>query len=239
MIVPIYSACYTTIMSLNNKKKEAFKLRKNGLSYNKILQELNLKSKGTLSYWFKDLVLSSDEKEKLIKNYKLSTKRGLARFNKERSKKIKKQNKDLERQGKIEVLTGQDKNLLILGASLYWGEGTKYIGNYPSLIFTNSDPDMIKSYMKFLRKGLKIKEERIKAGIHLHTNIQEQEARRFWSQISNLPQDIFYIVKIISSASKNKRLPKKIPYGMVVIKVNHRQTFYRVKGMIEGLKEIK
>lgn len=223
-------------MSLKYKKQKAIELRQKGFSYGQILKELGLSSKGTLSNWFKNLSLSKRAKTKLRKNYEIATKQGLNEFNKKRSHDILNENTEVLEKGKREVNISSHKDLVILGAALYWGEGTKYIGKNPSLIFTNSDPDMIKVYMRFLREALCLNESLIKAGIHLHPYINEKRARYYWAKISGLPRDLFYIVNVVSSASKGKRSPKKLPYGMVVIKVNRRQIFYRVKGMIEGLK---
>lgn len=225
-------------MSLKDKKQKAIELRHKGFSYAKILKELDLTSKGTLSKWLRDLTLTENTKKRLKSNAKLAIKRGLDKFNRKRSLDILEQNKKSIESGKQEVVVNNRKELLITGAALYWGEGTKYIGKHPALIFTNSDPDMIKIYMNFLRQGLVLDEQKIKAGIHIHPYVDENSARSFWAKISGLPENLFYIVKVIISASKGKRSTKKLPYGMVVIKVNNRHVFYRVKGMIEGLKII-
>ncbi len=223
-------------MSLNDKKQKAIRLRLKGFSYGKILKDLGLKSKGTLSNWFKDIVLTENTKKILKKNNELAIKRGLIKFNKKRSRDILKQNEQAIENGKQEVGVNNRKDLLLIGTALYWGEGTKYIGKHPSLIFTNSDPEMVKMYMKFLRQGLIVDESRIKAGIHIHPHIDKEVVKSFWAKISGIPKDIFYIVRVVSSVSKNKKPVRKLPNGMVVIKVNNRQIFYRVKGMIEGLK---
>lgn len=223
-------------MSLKKEKEKALLLRQQGFSYGYILKELGLKSKGTLSCWFKDLVLSEASKEKLRKNVELSIKIGLHEFNKKRSERIQEENKLAFEKGRDEIRVLSKKDLLILGASLYWGEGTKYETTHPSLIFTNSDPNMIATYMHFLREGLEIEERLIKAGIHVHPYVNISAAKKFWSEITHLHKDIFYIVSVVSSASAGKRSKRKLPYGMVVIKVNKREVFYRVKGMIEALK---
>jgi hypothetical protein len=222
-------------MSTNYKKIKAIALRQKGLSYGQILKEMNLSSKGTLSYWFKNLVLTNESRSKLKLNYELSKKRGLIEFNNKRKLDIKEENKKFLNHGKLLIKINTKEDLLITGACLYWGEGTKYEGKCPSLIFTNSDPKMISLYMHFIRKGLCVDENIIKGGIHLHPHIKEDEAREFWSKVTNLPKDLFYIVNVKNVSSKGKRYKRKLPYGMVVIKVNKRKFFYLVKGMIESL----
>ncbi len=226
-------------MSLYGKKEKAIILRQKGFSYGQILKELHLASKGTLSQWFKNLKLTDTAKSKLEKNNKLAIERGLTSFNKKRSATILQENEACMKNGASEIAVKNKKDLLLLGAALYWGEGTKYIGKHPSLVFTNSDPEMIRIYMKFLREGLCVDEQRIKAGIHIHPHVDEKLARSFWSTTTGLHESIFYIINVVSSASSAKRPIHKLPYGMVVIRVNNRQIFYRVKGMIEGLKILK
>ena len=178
-------------MSLKNKKQRAIELRQKGFSYGQILKELELPSKGTLSNWFKDLTLSKSAKTKLRKNYIIATKNGLSEFNKKRSRDILNENTEVLEKGRQEIKISNNRDLLILGSALYWSEGTKYIGKSPSLIFTNSDPDMVKVYMRFLREALFLDESLIKAGIHVHPYINEQKARYYWAKISGLPIDLF------------------------------------------------
>jgi len=60
--------------SLTHLKNKAVVMRLNGYSYNSIRKELGIKSKGTLSYWFSDLILPRESKRKLEKNIKLKKK---------------------------------------------------------------------------------------------------------------------------------------------------------------------
>ena len=118
---------------------------------------------------------------------------------------------------------------------MYWGEGTKSERGSVSLSFSNSDPHMISVYMRFIREILKIPEEKIRAGIHIYQSTSADEAKEFWSKITNLPQNRFYIITQISRTSQNKRPFNILPYGTIAIKVNNRQQFYKVKGMIKGI----
>ena len=53
---------------------------------------------------------------------------------------------------------------MVIGAMLYWGEGYKGDDKNPAKLvdFANSDPDMIKIFLKFLRTVFKIDEKKIK-----------------------------------------------------------------------------
>lgn len=216
-------------------KSQAIALRLKGKSYNTIVKFLGIKSKGTLNSWFKNLKLPKRSKELLEKNNLLAHKRGLFSANKKRSERIKIENDSAVLEGSRIIRNISDEELALIGASLYWAEGMKsQTRTSASLIFSNSDPIMITIYLQFLRKILKTPEIRIRAGIHIYPSISPEDAKKYWSKITGLPPDRFYIVTQISKASQNKR-PRILMYGTVSIRVNDRIHFYKVKGMIEGI----
>ncbi len=218
-------------------KEKAIGLRKEGKSYSEILRILNLPSKGTLSLWFKNIKLNKTEQIRLSKNMKLAVDRGLDKFNQNRSKRILNENSQAKEDGLKEIGKISKRELLLIGTTLYWGEGSKadYSWSSKSIIFTNSDPSMISVFMRFIREIWKIDEQRIRAGIHIYSNIDPCEAKKYWADITKLPTDRFYIVNQVSKASQNKRPINLLPYGTAVIKINNRKYFYKIKGMIDGI----
>ncbi len=221
----------------SSKKEKAIKLRLEGNSYGQIMKILDLPSKGTLSYWFKHMHLPASSIKKLEKNVRLARERGLLKFNKERSKRIARENEKITKLGKKEVGKLSKRDLLLVSSALYWGEGTKSLGGgrSPGLDFANSDANMIALFMRFIREVLKIEEERIRAGINIYPGISEVKVRKFWAQVTGLPEDRFFITRQVSKASKGKRKWNRLPYGTATIRVNNREVFYRMMGMIEGL----
>lgn len=219
------------------EKEQAIALRLQGKSYGEIIKILNIPSKGTLSYWFKNFPLPPAAQKKLKKNIELAQKRGLFRFNQERTKAIERENKEAVLDAEKEIGTLTERELLLVGASLYWGEGTKSArnGNNKGISIANSDPLLIALFMRFVREILYIPEDRIRAGIQVHDNIDVEEARCFWSEVTRLPIERFYIIKQISSAGKRKRPTNSLPHGTAIIKVNKRVLFYKISGYIEGL----
>lgn len=221
-------------------REEVKKLRLRGKSYTQIMSALNLKSKGTINYWLKGLVLTKKAKELLSKNSKLSYKRGLQKANENRQKKTELENLESFSFGKNKINKIDSYNLMILGSSLYWGEGTKAElknTSYRMLAFTNSDSLMVSVFMKFLREILLVPENKICGGVHIYPSIDRDKAKKFWSKITKIPKDKFYIIEQVSRASKGKRQINSLPFGTVVIKVGGRKYFYIVKGMISGLIE--
>ncbi len=221
----------------SKKKEKAIKLRLAGNSYGQIMKKLSISSKGTLSYWFKHMHLPPSSVKKLEKNIQLARERGLLKFNKERSRRIAVENKKELRLGKKAIGKVSKRDLILISAALYWGEGTKSLGGgrSPGLDFANSDPKMITLFMRFIRKVLMVEESRIRAGINMYPGLSESRARLFWAEVTGLSEDRFFITRNVSRASKGKRSWNRLPHGTAVIRVNNRQIFYRVMGMIDGL----
>lgn len=225
-------------MVQKEKKERAIALRLQGKSYTEIMKALNLPSKGTLSFWFKNIELTTDAKRKLEKNTQIAWKRGLHRFNEERTAKILEENKKITAGASLLIPQLSKQELLLIGSALYWGEGSvrESNSNFAHRIsFSNSDPRMVRIFMRYLREILNINDEKIYPEIQLHPNIEEYKTRKFWSDITGLQENRFFIYRPISRASKFKRPKNFLPHGTLNIKVNKRQLFYEIKGYIQGI----
>ena len=79
----------------------------------------------------------------LEKNNKLAHDRGLFEANKNRKVRIDGENEKAYVEGQNYIQSISNNDLLLIGAVLYWGEGTKTEKGVLSLSFSNSDPLMI------------------------------------------------------------------------------------------------
>lgn len=71
---------------------------------------------------------------------------------------------------------------------IYWGEGTKS-GN--SVVLSNSDPKIIRLFLKFLRVICGVAEKRLRIVIHKYPDHDENKLREFWSNITKIPNSQF------------------------------------------------
>ncbi|MDB5245243.1 MAG: hypothetical protein JWN90_348 [Parcubacteria group bacterium] len=222
-------------MYTSKDKEEAFRLRLEGKSYNEIRKLLGIRSKSTLGVWFKELTLTPQAASLLKRNIDLATKRKLLAFNANRSERIRLENLEARRKGSLEVGQLSKRDLFILGIALYWGEGTKSEGNssYNSLSFSNSDPEMIEVFLKFLREIIHVPENKIRGNMHIYESIDVTTAKKFWSICTKLPIEQFTASYQVSKAGKGIR--KTLPYGTLNVRVHDRRLFYRIKGMIDGM----
>lgn len=218
-----------------NQRQQAIELRLSGKSYGDIRKMLGVRSKGTLSLWFKHLELTKDAKEKLRVNIDKATKRKLLAFNAERTVRIKKENESARASGYAQIGSLSKRDLLILGSALYWGEGTKTHGerSYIPLAFTNSDPKMITAFLRFARNTLEVPEAKFGGGINIYEGMDENRVRLFWSKQTQIPKDRLYVSRQVSKAGKGIR--KTLPFGTMSIRIHDRLLFNRVMGMIDAL----
>jgi len=81
-------------------------------------------------------------------------------------------------------LTAEDNGLKIAGLMLYWAEGT-FLGNTVDL--ANSNPEIIKIFLRFLRKICGIKEERLRIYVYGYHDQDISELMHYWSNITEVP----------------------------------------------------
>ncbi len=174
-------------MSYSQKyKNKAVNLRGKGFSYTEISKVLGVR-KSTVYEWAKHIVLNNTAKAR-IENIKITArKKGNDTKHLKKMKAIDECNKLAKKTLSSIHLT--PKLAQICCSLLYWCEGGKFTDN--RLEFTNSDPDMIKTYLKLLRMGFKIDEQKLRANVHIHEYHNEQKLKLFWHNITNIPLEKF------------------------------------------------
>lgn len=224
---------------LNHLRPKAIQLRQEGNSYGYIMRTLGLKSKGTLSYWFKKLQLSEYATKKLENNTRLATERGILSFNVKRTERIKKENEGLRSLYSKMVGRISNRELMLLGAAIYWGEGQKRFndhgGKYPYICFANSDPYMVSIFLKFIKKILKISSDNMYAVAMIYPGCSSDDAVKYWHDLTKIPLEKFHFYVALSRASQGKRPKNLLPYGTFQLRVHSRQEFFKIRGLIDGI----
>jgi len=214
------------------EKQKAIMLRKRGKSMGDIAQILGV-SKSSVSYWVRDVELSSTQRNALNANghsIDAIEKRRIARLAGTATLRA-----SWKQEAFSEVSVLQHDTLWCLGVALYWGEGGK---TQQTARLSNSDTSVIKLIMRFFRESCKAKEEKFRGHIHTFSHKNKIQAEQYWSEITGIPRERFYKTYTKkSSASKNKR--NTLPYGTVQIYVHDTQLFFRIMGWIEKLKELE
>lgn len=123
------------------EKNRTIELRLQGRSINEISKKLSI-PKSTVGVWCRDIQLSSEQIERLVKRQKSGSYKGrmkfLERLRRQRIEEVKKLRKEgLKEFGKL-----NRRDLFVAGIAMYWSEGYTYSGG-DQVGFTNSDPRMI------------------------------------------------------------------------------------------------
>lgn len=223
-------------------RKKAHALRLKGYSYNEINKFLGI-PKSTLSNWFSGVVLSEKSQKRLAKRIQQGSQVLIERNKKQTIEAFaRKENILKESANKIKNLSKRE--LLLMGAALYWAEGYKrprVINNIErtshQISFVNSDPDMIKIFIKFLREIINIPREKITLNMRLYNNLEEKLCKSYWKKVTGLSDGNFRkTTYLVSLSSKNKRSFNRLPFGTLAVGVADTAKFHTIMGFILGLK---
>ena len=149
------------------QKNKAIELRKQGFSYSEILKQIPV-SKSSLSLWLKSVKLAKSQKQNLTAKKLAGMKRGWEARHNERIKITR----EIKREAGKEIKNISDRELWLIGTALYWGEGNKEKKDRPGsgVKFSNSDPKMIKIFLKWLLEIIHEKRKKIYLEIYIHEN---------------------------------------------------------------------
>jgi predicted transcriptional regulator len=166
-------------------RKKALALRMQGMSYSQIKDALKI-SKSTLSCWLKDYPLSKQRVDELRgKNEKR-----IEKFREAMREKRENRLKEVYKIEKEDILPLSDREIFIFGLGLYWGEGTKSYNS--ALSISNTDPSIIKFFIIWMERSLKISKEKLKVHLHLYEDMDIEKEQKYWSEMLNIPFSQFY-----------------------------------------------
>ncbi len=120
------------------------------------------------------------------------------------------------------------------GGMLYWAEGDK--GSRNAVRLSNSDPELIRLFLRFLRAYFDVTDEQMRVTCHLFADHLERqmEIEQFWLDVLALPRSCLRksFVNIYSKYSQKKRR-NKLPYGTVRISVHSTRVVQSIYGAIQ------
>ncbi len=152
-------------------------LRKKGLSYKEIRRSVPV-SKATLSAWCRDIPLTKKQIARLGARYDTQL-RG-AKANQRKSAERKQATRS---QAITEVPRLTSDAMKVVGAMMYWAEGSKNSGT----AIANSDPTFVVFFVHWLKQVLNRSPENLTAHLHLHRGQNESKEKNFWSKLTGIP----------------------------------------------------
>jgi hypothetical protein len=187
-----------------NLKTKALNLRKRGLSLSEISGLIDI-PKNTIQGWVKNVKLTKKQKARLKKKEIECGRKGLQKALKINREKIAKWKEDVRlRTEKFKNIIAKKSDIAkLLCGILYLCEGAKYPATR-QLIFGNSDPRMIKSFLGLLRKNFNIDEKKFRCRIMHRYDQNGRTLNKYWSELTKIPLSQFY------KSYKDKRSKGKV-----------------------------
>ena len=124
----------------------------------------------------------------------------------------------------------------MVGIIIWWTEGTKAYRDkrwgtwvYPVDV-TNTNPEIIKSFLDFLRNDIRIDEARLKLQLQIHDGDNKEEMENRWSKITNIPRKRF--TKTIVRPTGHK-IGKSM--GTCKVRYSDKSTHLKLKSLLENM----
>jgi len=214
----------------DNLREEARRLRgEQGLSIKQIASLINA-AQSSVYTWVRDVELSPDQRaalEERKRNQLPQNRQKASGINVAKYRAIR---EAYQHEGRIRARQGNPLHLA--GCMLFWAEGTK-ARNVLSLI--NSDADMLKFYIRFLREELHVQNEDMVVHINCYLNngLTLVDIEDYWLNLLQLPRACLRKTMVNAQPSSSKQRGRKLLYGVCAITIHKTQLVQHIYGAIQ------
>lgn len=219
-------------------KETAQEMRTNGMSLDDISKKLHV-TKSTLSFWCKNIALSNLAIKKIKTAGKIKSVRGLLRYSEVKRKERIERNILQKNEGSLALGSISQRDIMMTGIGLYWGEG--YKSENGEFGFTNSNPHMIRFYFKWLSLwGVKKDSLIFRLTLNQVFRKQENKIMDFWVNFLNIKKEQFSKTTFIKTKLKKASLKNMETYkGILRVKVRKGSSLRnKVLGSIEHMANL-
>ena len=100
----------------------------------------------------------------------------------------------------------------LLGCMLHWAEGSR---RRNEVVFTNSDPEMLRAFLRFLRGPCLVADERICLSVNCHLNngLSVEEIEAWWLEQLELPATALRAATVNRPSSASRWRRNVLVYG--------------------------
>jgi transcriptional regulator with XRE-family HTH domain len=202
--------------------------REEGASINEIARRTGA-AKSSISRWVRDIELTKEQHESL----RLAAYLGMIKGRTMHAQLRREARVMAQEDGRMRAQ--QDDRFFWAGCMLYWAEGSK---DRNHVEFTNSDPQMVGFFVKFLKTYWSLRDEDIRITCNLFADhaAEQRDIEQFWLDIANLSRESLRrsTVNVYSKYSKKKR-QNRLPYGTCRVTVCRTRVVQAIYG---GIQEI-
>ncbi len=205
--------------------------REEGLSIGAIAKLLQC-SKSSVSKWVREIPLTSEQVAKLMSRERASE---IAASHPNAPKqKFGIERAHIESSAMREVGVIDRDKLRVIGAALYWAEGSK---DRNEVVFVNSDPDMVRLMMRFFREVCNVEEARFRGALHIHPHLDVEAAIWFWSSVAGIPVSQFHKTQVAVSKASIHHRADRLPNGTFRIRISDTRLHCQIMGWIRGMSK--
>ena len=119
-----------------------------------------------------------------------------------------------------------------LGIGLYWGEGTK--ASKTAVRLGNSDPQLVKAFIRFLERIYGIRREKLRFGLIIFSDMDEKRVRTYWQKTLGFSEKHF-MKTTIKPARSGGTYTRKTEYGVLTVYFNNSKLQKEICDTIKAL----
>lgn len=205
-------------------REQARALRREGKSYREILEVVPV-SKGTLSLWLADIVLTDEQRDRLAFLQQIGRSKAGRTI---QARRLTRQRATMDAAA-AQIPVVAESELFVAGVVAYWAEGSKAKPWRPGerVTFINSDKSMILLFLRWLEL-LGISSERLIFRVSIHETADESAAVRYWAAVVGVDSGQFSKSSIKRDKPRTNRKNTGDDYhGCLVINVRRSTELYR------------
>ena len=230
-----------TKKELDRLREQAVQLRRQGKSRSQIKQILGPMSNATLNDALKDEPLPPERARPCLAESRRRAAEGVRRYWASERPAREAARAGISADAAAEVGDLTDREIIVAGAIAYWCEGSK---SKPYRLdeqvrFINSDPALIKFFLRFLdRAG--VSRERLRYRVHIHESADVGAAISYWADVTAAAPDQFGRPLIKHHVPQVSRTANKDYHGCLQVSVTKSSALYReISGWAHGVMTAK
>lgn len=205
-------------------------MRQEGASYSQIRQKVSV-SKSSLSLWLHNFPLSNERINELRGNNAVRIERYRETRRKTRELRLATVREGIAR----EFPKFTNRELLISGLFLYWGEGGKT--KLATTTLSNTDPAMLLFFIRWLAL-LGVSKDRLRVHVHLYADMDVQKELKYWSRVLGLSRSSFRKPYIKQSNRTDLTYVQKFTHGTCNIIFDNRDVSEYVLQALEHIRSL-
>jgi hypothetical protein len=217
----------------DQQRERARQLRHDGWSVPEIAVEIGV-ARSTAFRWTQDIPLDSDSERAQLRRER-SKRMTDARWGKFRQERDQRQ-ADVHAAAQATIGSLSDRDLLLLGAAIYWSEGSKSKPwrRSDKVVLVNSDPALLAVFLRFL-ESIGIDRSAIWYRLSIHESADAEAAVTWWSETLGLPPDRFQTTTLKRHVPRtNRRNTGDEYHGCLVLSVpKSREVYWLLEGAVK------